>query len=283
MEKLLIIDGNNLLFQMFYGIPTKIYNKERETIHATIGFISAIQRIVKENAITKIIVVFDKDPAFDKIDSYNDYKANRTNDWENLPSDEVPFNEEEKIKRVLDYLNIKYFDSINMEADDLISSIVYEYQNDHEIIISSFDSDFFQLINNNVKVLRYRGKNTKIYDYKIFIDEFKFEPNKYSFYKALVGDTADNIKGVQGIGKVRATNIVNLYNNKEELFFDSFNKLNDNIKKLLVNQEELIKLNEQIIKLEVKEKFNKNITEFDFSDEVISKTNSYILSKCNIF
>ena len=110
MEKLLIIDGNNLLFQMFYGIPTKIYNKERETIHATIGFISAIQRIVKENAITKIIVVFDKDPAFDKIDSYNDYKANRPNDWENLPSDEVPFNEEEKIKRVLDYLNIKYFD-----------------------------------------------------------------------------------------------------------------------------------------------------------------------------
>ena len=81
MEKLLIIDGNNLLFQMFYGIPTKIYNKERETIHATIGFISAIQRIVKENAITKIIVVFDKDPAFDKIDSYNDYKANRTNDF----------------------------------------------------------------------------------------------------------------------------------------------------------------------------------------------------------
>ena len=47
MESLLIVDGNNLLFQMFYGMPSKIYNKSGQTIHATIGFISAIMRLIK--------------------------------------------------------------------------------------------------------------------------------------------------------------------------------------------------------------------------------------------
>ena len=47
IDNILIVDGNNLLFQMFYGIPTKIYNKSKNTIHATIGFISALQRLIK--------------------------------------------------------------------------------------------------------------------------------------------------------------------------------------------------------------------------------------------
>ena len=117
----------------------------------------------------------------------------------------------------------------------------------------------------------------------MFIKEFGFIPNKYYFYKALVGDTADNIKGVPGIGKVRATQIVNLYNNKEELFEDNCSRLSSQVQKLLFNQYELIKRNEEIIKLTVKEKFNKLINEFNFSDEIYTKTNSYILSKCNIF
>ena len=61
MEKVLIIDGNNLLFQMFYGMPSKIYNKSGETIHATIGFISATMRLIKLIDASKVIVVFDED------------------------------------------------------------------------------------------------------------------------------------------------------------------------------------------------------------------------------
>ena len=61
MENILIIDGNNLLFQMFYGMPSKIYNKSGQTIHATIGFISAIQRLIKMIDASKVVVVFDFD------------------------------------------------------------------------------------------------------------------------------------------------------------------------------------------------------------------------------
>ena len=94
MDSLLIVDGNNLLFQMFYGMPSKIYNKSGKTIHATIGFISAIQRLVKLVDASKVVVVFDQDVNQERIDLYENYKANRVDNWEELPSDEVPFNEE---------------------------------------------------------------------------------------------------------------------------------------------------------------------------------------------
>ena len=70
MEKILIVDGNNLLFQMFYGMPSKIYNKSNKTIHATIGFISAIQRLINLIEATKVIVVFDEDHSNEKKELY---------------------------------------------------------------------------------------------------------------------------------------------------------------------------------------------------------------------
>ena len=105
MEKILIVDGNNLLFQMFYGMPSKIYNKSNKTIHATIGFISAIQRLINLIEATKVIVVFDKDPSNEKKELYKDYKANRTINWDQLKEDEVPFNEEGYICSCLSFLD----------------------------------------------------------------------------------------------------------------------------------------------------------------------------------
>jgi len=160
MEKILIMDGNNLLFQMFYGMPSKIYNKSGRTIHATIGFISYLIKQIKLLEVSKAVVVFDSDSSLERKEEYPEYKENRVNDWESLPFDEVPFNEEENIVKCLDYLNIKIIYSKGMEADDVIASLVKLFESDNKIYISSFDSDFFQLINDNVSVIRYRGKNT---------------------------------------------------------------------------------------------------------------------------
>ena len=76
-NKLLIVDGNNLLFQMFYGIPAKIYNKRGRTIHATIGFISALQKMLKIYGINRCVVVFDCDGSDERKELLDTYKANR--------------------------------------------------------------------------------------------------------------------------------------------------------------------------------------------------------------
>ena len=108
---------------MFYGFPAKIYNKRGRTIHATLGFISALQKMVKNYQINRCIAVFDCDCAEDRKQTLDTYKANRDVDWESLPADEVPFWEEEYIRECLQYLGVCTLDSCQMEADDLIASI----------------------------------------------------------------------------------------------------------------------------------------------------------------
>ena len=280
MEKMLIIDGNNLLFQMFYGMPNKIYNKNGETIHATIGFISYVLKQINLYDITKCCVVFDRDMNVKRKELCNEYKANRKENWDELSPDEIPFNEEEKIIKCLEYLNIKVLFSNNMEADDLIASIVKLFEKQCEIIISSFDSDFFQLINDNVKVLRYRGKSTQIYDKLYFEEKFGFKPSKYVLYKSLVGDTSDNIRGVKSIGPKRASLIIK---NNETLEDIINSDIDIKYRELIKNNYKLIERNVCLIKLEYINNIVYEIEYFNFDRDKIKMKNSTILSICDIF
>ena len=283
MDSLLIVDGNNLLFQMFYGMPSKIYNKSGQTIHATIGFVSAIQRLIKLIDANKAVVVFDGDVNQQRIDLYDNYKTNRNINYDELPSDEVPFNEEDNIIKCLNYMGIKVLKSINMEADDLIASITLSLKGDNKIYISSNDTDFYQLIDDSVSVIKYKGKNSKIIDKEGFFDIYNFTSNKYVFYKSLVGDSADNIKGISGIGKVRATQIVcncrdfnELMVKKNELLpLKIANNLDKEIDKFLINK--------TIITLTGMSKINYDIREFDYNKDIVSLSNSQILTINRIF
>lgn len=280
METLLIIDGNNLLFQMFYGMPSKIYNKRGQTIHATIGFISFVLKQIKIYNANKIAVVFDYDGSKERKDIYNDYKSNRPTNWNELPSDEVPFNEEENIVKCLNYLGIKTLFSKKMEADDLIASITKLFENDYKIIISSYDSDFFQLINENVNILRYRGKNSIIFNKELFIEKYGFDPNRYILYKSLVGDSSDNIKGIKGIGHVRACNICKECRNYEDI---KNSNLIEKYKNAILENIDIINRNIKIIELKYFDSVVYNINDFNFKKDRINKSNSEILSKCEVF
>lgn len=279
-HKMLIVDGNNLLFQMFYGIPTKIYNKRGRTIHATIGFVSAIQRMIKTYAIDRCVVVFDCDSSQERKEILEDYKGNRPQDWETLPMDEVPFFEEEYIRECLAYLNITTLDSCGMEADDLIASIALKEERENEVYIASFDSDFFQLINENVSVIRYRGKHTKVVDLVTFMQEFSFPPNRYVLFKSLTGDTSDNVHGVPAIGKKRATELVCVYPDIEALSMGNLDFLPQKARESLYSSLEIVRRNIRLIMLEEKpiEKYCAC-----FNAERILETNSQVLSACRIF
>jgi len=277
METLLIIDGNNLLFQMFYGMPTKIYNKSGKTIHATIGFISFVLKQIKLLNATKVAVVFDEDSSLDRTEEYEDYKSNRNIDWNELDDDEIPFNEEEYIVKCLKYLGVEPIYSKNMEADDVIASLTKLFEKDNKVIVSSFDSDFFQLINDNVSILRYRGKNSIIWDKNYFYEKFNFEPSKYVLYKSIVGDVSDNIKGVCGVGKVKGTYIA-----KKIETIDDISNIDEKIFNLVNNNIDIVKRNEKLIRLEYKDTIIYKLKDFCFNENV-KLSNSQILSACNVF
>lgn len=279
-NKLLILDGNNLLFQMFYGIPTKIYNKRGRTIHATLGFISALQKMVKGYEIDRCVVVFDCDGSEERKELLDTYKANREQNWEEMPQDEVPFFEEEYIFACLQYLGVCLLQSKNMEADDLIASIALQESKANQVYIASFDSDFFQLIDENVAIIRYRGEKTKLVTKQSFIGEFGFEPNRYAFYKSLTGDTADNVQGVPSIGKKRAAEIVKRCADIESLKTDGLDFLPCKAKECVSSSFAVLERNLSLITLQAK-----HIEPYDarFDEEKMQLRHSQILSACHVF
>ena len=276
---ILIIDGNNLMFQMFYGMPERIYNKSGRTIHTTIGFISYLLKQISLTNATHIAVVFDEDGSDERKELYSDYKANRLDDWSSLPEEEIPFSEEDQIFKCLEYLEIKTIKSKGMEADDAIASIAMLFKDDAKITISSFDSDFFQLISDSTSVLRYRGKASVLWDKAYFESKMGFSPEKYPLFKALTGDNADNIEGVKGIGPKRGAEIVNVIASIDE----DLSLLKPQYKKALEDSKAIIERNIQLIKLKYRPEINISLDELCFSQEKAKLRNSEILSACNIF
>lgn len=259
-EKLLIIDGHNLLFQMFYGMPNKIYNQHNVSIHGVIGFVGALLKIVKFNNPNYIVILFDKEQEIQRQSINKEYKGNRI-DYNNVPFDENPFSQLENIYKILDELNIKHTEVEEVETDDIIASYCFRYMNEYNIVISSFDTDFYCLVNDSVKVFRYRGKNSQIIDGEFVKSKFNIEPKYFADYKALIGDASDNIKGVNGIGPKTATFLINNYGNIENIILHVDDIENVNLRKKIVENIELLRENITLIKY-----INEHVLPFDIDE-----------------
>lgn len=250
-KKLLLVDGHNLLFQMFYGMPARIVNKEGRAIQGTLGFVGALLKIIRRVGPSHVAVIFDGEHENRRRDLSEDYKANRP-DYSQVPEEENPFSQLPDVYRALQYMGIPHWETQEYEADDEIAAYVYLYGKNSEqciedvdsrsqsreaeaiqeqglpIVISSFDSDFFQLISENVSVLRYRGEKTLLCDGAYIWEKLGIEPSQYAAYKALTGDKADNIEGIRGVGPKTAANLMGQFGSLEELLAHR-----EEIKKLL--------------------------------------------------
>lgn len=248
MNKLLIVDGHNLLFQMFFGMPARIVNKDGKAIQGTLGFVGALLKIIKMVKPTHVAVLFDGERHNPRNDLDENYKANRI-DYDAVPEEENPFTQLDDIYNALDFMGIKHCETTVCETDDVIAAYALKYGMNNEIVISSFDSDFFQLITNNVKVLRYRGDNTQIYDTEFFFNKFGILPEFYADFKSLTGDTADNIKGADKIGPKTAAALVNEFGGLENIIQNAEKIIKPSIKASVIESTERIRLNYKLIKL----------------------------------
>lgn len=248
MDKLLIVDGHNLLFQMFYGMPARIVCNDGKPIQGVVGFVGALLKIIKMTAPSHVVVLFDGEHENFRATLNPDYKKNRI-DYSNVEEIDNPFSQLPYIFNALKILNIVHFEENKYEVDDVIASYVYRYGKEIEIIISSFDSDYFQLVNDNVSVLRYRGKNTVICDENYVFKRFGILPELYADFKALTGDSADNIKGAEQIGNKTAMKLINEFGSLENIISHSACILRDRIKNSILANEQLLINNYKLIKL----------------------------------
>ena len=248
MERLLIVDGSNLLFQMFFGMPARIVNKQGKAIQGTLGFVGALLKMIRKIEPTHIAVLFDGEHENDRSALDADYKANRV-DYSELPEEETPFSQLPDILAALDYLHIKHAETVICEADDWISGYALTYGTETEMIISSFDSDFFQLITDKVSVLRYRGDHTVICTPDYIREKFCISPSQYADFKSLTGDTSDNIRGADKVGPKTAALLLNEFGTLDHILANAEKINKPSIKASIIKSTERLKINYHLIKL----------------------------------
>lgn len=212
---LLLVDGSNLLFQMFYGMPARIVNAQGRPIQGTVGFIGALLKMIRMVQPTHVAVLFDGQCHNPRTELDGEYKANRE-DYSLLPEEDTPFSQLPDIFAALDYLEIRYAETSDCEADDWMAAFAMQ-NGGREVVIASQDSDLFQLITENVKILRYRGEKTVLCDESYIRQKLGIAPRQYADFKSLTGDGSDNIRGVEKVGPKTAAALLNQFGNLENL------------------------------------------------------------------
>lgn len=249
MNRFLIVDGSNLLFQMFFGMPARIVNKQGKPIQGTLGFVGALLKIIRRVEPTHITVLFDGEHENDRSELNVDYKANRV-DYSQVPEEETPFSQLPDVYAALAYLGIKFAETEICETDDWVGGYALTYGQEAEIIISSFDSDFFQLITDKVSVLRYRGDSTVICTPDYIKNKFDIEPEQYADFKSLVGDASDNIKGADKVGPKTAAYLLNKFGTLNNILVNAESIEKPSIRDSIIRNAEHLRTNKKIIKLD---------------------------------
>ena len=230
MKKIVLVDGNNLLFRSFYATAYQgviMKNSKGFPTNALYGFINMMNKIIKEENPSYIMVAFDKGKTF-RHDKYESYKAGRA-----AMPDELIL-QFPKAKELLDSMGIKHFEIYNYEADDIIGTLSKMIDNEDEFIgtIISSDKDLLQLISDEVTVKLLKQSGYIMMDKKEFYNTYKTEPIKMIDLKALMGDPSDHIPGVKGIGEKTAISLISkygsldgVYNNLDDISLKTREKL----------------------------------------------------------
>ncbi len=217
----LIIDSNAIIHRAYHAIPATLYTKNNELVNAVFGFTSMLLNAMAKIDFEYIACAFDMSGPVFRSEVYADYKKTRKRMDDDLAS------QFEKIREVVRAFNIPIFEKKGYEADDIIGTLVKKVQAlsnekglDLNIIIISGDRDILQLVDKNVQVVL-PGKSFAdmvFYDEEAVFKRFQFSPKQLIEYKALAGDTSDNIPGVSKIGDKTATDLVVQFGNIQSMY-----------------------------------------------------------------
>lgn len=235
MKKIILVDGNNLLFRSFYATAYQgviMKNSKGFPTNALYGFINMMNKIIAEENPTYIMVAFDKGKTF-RHDKYDEYKAGRAAMPDEL-REQFP-----KAKEVLDAMGIKHFEIDNYEADDIIGTLAKKVDEEDEFIatIVSSDKDLLQLISDEVDVKLLKQTGHILMNREEFKKTYQVEPIRMIDLKALMGDASDHIPGVKGIGEKTAINLLAKYDSLDNLYKNIDNISGKTKEKLLADKD----------------------------------------------
>lgn len=216
MEKVVLVDGNNLLFRSYYATAYSgnfMKNSRGFPTNGLYGFVNMINKIINEEKPKYMMVAFDIGKTF-RHEKYDEYKGGRAETPDELKS-QFPV-----AKEILNCMGIKYLEKDLYEADDIIGTFakMIDESSLYEGLIVSSDKDLLQLISDKVTVKLLKTKDYIMMNHDTFVDTYGIEPIRMIDLKGLMGDASDNIPGVKGIGEKTALKLLSTYDTIEDIY-----------------------------------------------------------------
>ncbi len=218
-KKLVLIDGHALAYRAFFALPLEAFSTSKgELTNAIYGFTMMLLRALEEEKPDFIAVTFDAPAATFRHEEFAEYKAHRP------PMREEMRSQMQRVREVVQTMNIPIFEVPGYEADDLIGSLAKQAAEQKlETVIITGDNDTLQLVSPLVKVVTPGGHRQKfseatLYDEEAVKEKYGVDPTLLVDYKGLVGDKSDNIPGVAGVGDKTAKQLIQRYGTVEEIY-----------------------------------------------------------------
>jgi DNA polymerase-1 len=213
---LLIIDGHSLAFRAFYALPVDSFvNREGQHTNAIHGFISMLILLLQKEKPTHLAVAFDISRFSFRTREYPEYKGTRGDTPPEFIG-QVPLLEE-----ALAAMNITTITKEDYEADDILATLARRgAEEGFNVLVVSGDRDSIQLVNDDVTLLYPNARGVselKRYDSDAVMERYGIRPEQYPDVAALVGETSDNLIGIDKVGEKTAVKWINQYGSLDEI------------------------------------------------------------------
>lgn len=261
---LVLIDAHAIIHRAYHAFPNTLKTKAGEHINAVFGFTRILLEVLEKFKPEYVMVAFDsKGPTF-RHGKYDQYKATRKKIDPEL-IEQFP-----RVKEVVEAFNIPMLAKPTYEADDILGCIVTDKKCENlDKIIVTGDHDILQLIpnpNTRVYIAGTAFSGAKLYDAQMVKDRYKFGPEFIVDYKALRGDTSDNIPGVKGIGEKTATDLILKFGHLEQIY-ESLDKVTPaGVQKKLTENKDMAFLSKDLATIHCEFDFDINIAKAEFAD-----------------
>lgn len=261
-NRVMLLDGNNIAYRAFYAMP-EFSSTSGEPVGAVYGFFNILLSLCEKFTPSHIAAFFDKERSAPRLALYPEYKAGR----QKMPEDLL--SQLKLIEELLSIIQIPIEVAKGHEADDCIASFARSaVDNGCEVFVVSGDRDLMQIIDDKIHIV-YPKKSISdniVYDTALFKEKWGFEPKLMRDYKALAGDSSDNIPGARGIGDVTAKKLLATFGTVEHIY-ENIDKVPKRAAKLLIESSESVSISKKLVDLldvpEMQFSEDSKLSEFD--------------------
>ncbi len=226
-----VIDTFGFFFRSFYALPQHLKNKDGFPTGLLTGFTNFISTLQKQHDSDYIIFAIDTKGNTFRNEIDPNYKANRSS-----PPEELVMQLPVAIEWI-DKMGYKTLGQVGFEADDMIATVVkHAKDKGYNVRVVSHDKDLYQLIDDG-KVVVVDAVKRKTMDEQACFDKYGVTPKQFIDYQSILGDSADNVPGVKGIGKVGAEKLLKEFGDLDNIYKNLAFIKGANQKKLIESRE----------------------------------------------